>query len=87
MNAFDVIKTICLTEKGTIQADKYNRYSVVADPRANKVQIRQAVEELFKVSVVQVNTINVRGKARRASGGSRPRRTAYRPRPARSARR
>lgn len=65
MNAFDVIKTVCLTEKGTIHADKYNRYSVVADSRANKVQIRQAVEELFKVNVVKVNTINVAGKARR----------------------
>lgn len=65
MNAFDVIKTVCLTEKGTIQAEKFNRYSVVADSRANKVQIRQAVEELFKVNVVKVNTINVRGKARR----------------------
>jgi large subunit ribosomal protein L23 len=38
---------------------------VVADPRANKHQIRQAVEELFKVKVVRVNTMNMRGKLRR----------------------
>jgi large subunit ribosomal protein L23 len=37
----------------------------VADPRANKTQIRQAVQELFKVKVTKVNTLNVRGKARR----------------------
>jgi large subunit ribosomal protein L23 len=38
---------------------------VVADPRANKTQIRQAVQELFMVKVTKVNTLNVRGKARR----------------------
>ena len=38
---------------------------MVADPRANKVQIRQAVQELFKVKVIKVNTLNVRGKSRR----------------------
>ena len=65
MNAFDVIKTVRLTEKGTRQSEKYNQYTVVADPRANKTQIRQAVQELFKVKVTKVNTLNVRGKARR----------------------
>ena len=42
-----------------------NQYTVVADPRANKIQIRQAVQELFKVKVTKVNTLNVRGKFRR----------------------
>ena len=42
-----------------------NQYTVVADPRANKTQIRQAVQELFKVKVIKVNTLNVRGKFRR----------------------
>ena len=65
MKAFEIIKTVRLTEKGTTQGDKYNQYTVVADSRANKVQIRQAVQELFKVTVLQVNTLNVRGKARR----------------------
>ena len=65
MNAFEVIKTVRLTEKGTRQAEKYNQYTVVADRRANKTQIRQAVQELFKVKVTRVNTLNVRGKARR----------------------
>jgi large subunit ribosomal protein L23 len=65
MNSFDIIKTVRLTEKGTRQADNYNQYTVVADPRANKTQIRNAVQELFKVKVAKVNTLNVRGKFRR----------------------
>jgi large subunit ribosomal protein L23 len=66
MNTFTAIKTIRVTEKGTRQADELNQYTVVADPRANKTQIRQAVQELFKVKVLKVNTLNVRGKSRRA---------------------
>ena len=65
MNSFDVVKTARLTEKGTRQSSKLNQYTVVADRRANKFQIRKAVEELFKVKVVRVNTLNVRGKFRR----------------------
>ncbi len=65
MNPFDVVKTARLTEKGTRQGSKHNQYTIVADPRANKFQIKKAVEELFKVKVTRVNTLNVRGKARR----------------------
>jgi large subunit ribosomal protein L23 len=65
MNTFEIIKTVRLTEKGTRQSEKYNQYTVVADPRANKIQIRKAVQDLFKVKVVKVNTLNVRGKFRR----------------------
>jgi large subunit ribosomal protein L23 len=65
MNSFEVIKTVRVTEKGAMQGEKFNQYTVIADPRANKVQIRQAVQELFKVKVLRVNTLNVRGKDRR----------------------
>ena len=65
MNAFEIVKTVRLTEKGTRQGEKYNQYTVVADRRANKFQIKRAVEELFKVKVTSVNTMNVRGKFRR----------------------
>ena len=65
MNTWEIIKTARLTEKGTRQGEKLNQYTVVADPRANKLQIKQAVQELFKVKVLRVNTLNVRGKARR----------------------
>jgi large subunit ribosomal protein L23 len=65
MNSFDIIRTARLTEKGTRQGEKYNQYTIVADPRASKIQIKQAVQDLFKVKVLRVNTMNVRGKARR----------------------
>ena len=65
MNAFEIIKTVRLTEKGTRQGDQFNQYTVVADRRASKTQIRQAVQELFKVKVTGVNTMKVHGKARR----------------------
>lgn len=65
MNSFEIIKTVRLTEKGTRQGEKHNQYTVVADRRATKPQIRTAVQELFKVKVLRVNTLNVRGKARR----------------------
>ncbi|MCX6893770.1 MAG: 50S ribosomal protein L23 [Verrucomicrobia bacterium] len=75
MNSFEIIRTVRLTEKGTRQVDKYNQYTVVADPRANKTQIRKAVQELFKVKVLKVNTLNVHGKfrrQRRADAGQSP---------------
>jgi len=65
MNTFEIIKTARLTEKGTRQGEKLNQYTVIADRRANKTQIRHAVQELFKVKVKRVNTMNVHGKARR----------------------
>jgi large subunit ribosomal protein L23 len=65
MNPFEIIKTVRLTEKVTRQGEKLNQYTMKADPRANKYQIRQAVQELFKVKVISVNTLNVSGKKRR----------------------
>ncbi len=67
MNSFDIIKTVRVTEKGTLQADKFNQYTVVADRRASAPQIKRSVEELFKVKVTRVNTMNVGGKKRRKS--------------------
>jgi large subunit ribosomal protein L23 len=65
MNPFQIIKTVRLTEKGTRQTEKHNQYTIVADRLATKPQIKQAVQELFKVKVKAVNTLNVRGKLRR----------------------
>ena len=65
MNPFEIIKTVRLTEKGTRQGEKFNQYTVVADRLASKPEIKHAVQELFKVKVVKVNTLNVHGKARR----------------------
>ena len=65
MNSFEIIRTVRLTEKGTRQGEMFNQYTIMADPRANKTQIRAAVQDLFKVKVTKVNTLNVRGKFRR----------------------
>ena len=65
MNPFEIIKTVRLTEKGTRQSEKHNQYTVVADRLATKPEIKQAVQELFKVKVVGISTLNVRGKLRR----------------------
>ncbi len=75
MNSFDIVKTVRLTEKGTRQGEKFNQYTIVADRRATKPQIRSAVQELFKVKVTKINTLNVRGKFRRqrtAQAGQAP---------------
>ena len=76
MNSFDVIHTVRLTEKGARQSEKLNQYTIKADPRANKTQIRSAVQELFKVKVTKVNTLVRKGKATRNrrtnTAGSKP---------------
>ena len=65
MKSFEIIRTVRLTEKGTRQGEKYNQYTIVADPRANKTQIRHAVQELFNVRVEKVRTQMRHGKKRR----------------------
>lgn len=56
-----LIKPI-VTEKMTAQADRLNRYGFIVKRDANKQQIRQAVEGLYKVSVISVNTMIYGGK-------------------------
>ena len=56
-----LIKPI-VTEKMTIQGEKLNRYGFVVDRNANKLQIKSAIEEMYGVKVVDVNTINYHGK-------------------------
>lgn len=62
--SYDVIIGMLRTEKGTGMLPQ-NKYVFKVDPRSNKVEIRKAVEELYKVKVKSVNVINVRGKMRR----------------------
>ncbi len=51
-----------VTEKMTSLGEDMNRYSFIVDKRANKIQIKKAVEELYDVSVVSVNTMRYGGK-------------------------
>ena len=58
-----LIKPI-LTEKMTVQGEKLNRYGFIVDRRANKLQVRAAVEQMYGVVVTDVNTMNYLGKAK-----------------------
>ncbi|SEM40383.1 LSU ribosomal protein L23P [bacterium A37T11] len=60
----EILKKPILTEKASILTEKLNRYAFKVDPRANKLQIKSAVEDMFGVSVISVNTLVVSGKAK-----------------------
>lgn len=65
MHQYEILKRPILTEKSNYQADELQRYTFEVDKRANKLQVRWAVESVFDVSVVDVHIMNVRGKTRR----------------------
>ena len=73
MHAENIIKRpILLTEKATrLREESEDRPKIIfaVNPKANKIQIRKAVEELFNVTVTAVNTSNCRGKERRMGRG------------------
>ncbi len=73
MNAHDIIIKPVLTEKSYDHLAE-RTYTFVVDKRANKIQIRQAVEEIFGVKVDKVNTLNTLGKMKRQgrTQGRRP---------------
>ncbi|MGI9088458.1 MAG: 50S ribosomal protein L23 [Chthoniobacterales bacterium] len=62
---FDIIQTASLTEKSSLLSEKLNKYVFRVSPRANKVQIKNAIEKLFNKKVVAVNTANYAGKKKR----------------------
>ena len=59
---FDIIQTASLTEKASLLSEKLNKYVFRVAPRANKIQIKTAIEKLFNKTVVAVNTCNYAGK-------------------------
>ncbi len=65
VHPYQVVVRPLITEKATILAGE-NKYAFEVDQRANKQQIKQAVETAFEVHVLKVNTMNVRGKSRRS---------------------
>jgi large subunit ribosomal protein L23 len=65
MHVYEILKRPVLTEKSNYQADALHRYTFEVHPRANKHQVREAVEQIFNVTVVSVNIMGVRGKQRR----------------------
>ena len=74
MNATDVVLGPVVTEKGTLVNELGNQVAFRVNPRANKVEIRQAIESLFKVKVTKVRTFRQLGKIRRVGRhmGRRP---------------
>lgn len=62
--AEDIILAPIITEK-SMQGIRDKKYTFKVAKDANKIQIKEAVEKLFKVEVVKINTINVRGQLRR----------------------
>ncbi len=60
-----IIKRPLITEKTTIQKEEHNQVTFEVDRRANRMEIRRAVEEIFNVRVARVRTMQVRGKVKR----------------------
>ena len=66
MNANEIIRRPLVTEKSSLQRETgANVIAFEVDPSANKIQVKDAVEELFKVKVDEVRLFNVRGKMKR----------------------
>lgn len=65
MIAHDIIRRPLITEKTTIQKDEFNQLSFEVAPKANRVEIKRAIEEVFGVRVSAVRTMQIRGKLKR----------------------
>ena len=65
MDIYQVIREPHIAEKGNLQKELFNQVIFKVDKRANKIEIRKAVEILFKKKVLEVKTINMKGKKRR----------------------
>jgi len=69
-----LIRRPLITEKMTRLTEKLNQYAFEVDPHANKIEIKKAIEERFKVHVLKVHTVVVPGKLKRMGkfSGQRP---------------
>ena len=66
MNANQIIRRPLVTEKSTMMREAgHNILAFEVDSKANKIQVKSAIEELFKVKVMEVRLFNVRGKIKR----------------------
>lgn len=62
MHVYNVLKRPVMTEKSNAQGDEQNQYTFEVDRRANKMQVKDAVETAFNVKVLDVNIINIPAK-------------------------
>jgi large subunit ribosomal protein L23 len=58
----EILRKPLLTEKVTQLTEKLNRYAFIVDPKANKIQIKSAIEKMYGVNITSVNTIRYVGK-------------------------
>ena len=65
MIQYDIIRRPLITEKTNIQKELANQVTFEVDRNANRVEIRRAIEQLFKVKVTSVRTMQVKGKIKR----------------------
>jgi large subunit ribosomal protein L23 len=72
--AQEIIRRPLVTEKSAQQKEAKNKYAFEVQKDANKIEIQRAVEQLFKVKVLEVHTVNVLGKMKRLGRryGKRP---------------
>ena len=73
-NLYAVIRRPIITEKGNLQKELNNKVTFEVHPDANKQEIKAAVEKIFKVRVLDVRSLNQRGKVKRVGRfiGKRP---------------
>ena len=71
-NLREVIRRPLITEKATQLQEASGKYSFEVDRRANKIDVKRAVESMFDVEVVKVNTTSVHGKVKRLGRFGRP---------------
>ena len=64
-NYYDIIKSPIITEQSMKLVETQNRYTFKVDKKTNKVEIKKAIEAIFDVKVLSVNTINVLPKFKR----------------------
>lgn len=64
-SAYTIIESLVLTEKSSRGMEHHNQYLFRVNRTANKLEIKKAVEELFRVHVIKVNTLNRKGKRKR----------------------
>jgi large subunit ribosomal protein L23 len=65
IDVYDVIKKPLITEQGMHLVESQNIYPFAVNPKANKIQIREAIQRIFSVEVEAVNTAHRKGKWRR----------------------
>ncbi len=65
MNEYDVVLRPVITEKSSFVKENANQYVFEVQRNANKIEIKKAVEKLFKVKVVSVSVVKVEGKKKR----------------------